>query len=108
MASLTLFECLPGDLGRALTSGLGHFVEPGGVGFERTASFPNGRELRHDAIRHKFLAVDAADFCRTAFFVDLVDDRGVGIDLVEVKHRAEIRVSRIGSPHPGRVGDPWS
>ena len=46
-----------------------------GVGFERTASFPNGRELRHDAVRHEFLAVDAADFCRTAFFVDLVDDR---------------------------------
>ena len=75
MASLTSSSVWRETLGSAFASGPGHVVELCGVGFERTASLPDGRELRHDAVRHEFLTVDAADFCRAAFFVDLVDDR---------------------------------
>src|SRR5437762_930884 len=92
-------ECLARDLARlvgALGDDAAHQLR---VVLELLGAPAHAADLLHDPVDQRLLAVQATDAGAAATLVHPLARGLVGVELVQVPHRALLRVARVGAPH---------
>src|ERR1700691_6342839 len=95
---------LGGNRARPFTASLQNIPSQPGILLEFLAPLLHRTQQLHQRIGRPAFALDAADARRPATGVHFVHGGAIAADLVQVAHAAHIRVSRVGTPHPRRVG----
>src|SRR5690606_25101737 len=74
------------------------------VAFVFHGALLNRLQLGADGIDYRLLAVETADACAAAALVDPVMGGLVGVHQMQLVHRTLVRIARIGTSHPCRIG----
>src|SRR3984885_6471880 len=75
-----------------------------GIFLEFLRPLAHAGDLLDDAFDQRLLAIEAADAGGAAALIDPLPRGLVRIQLVQIPHRALLRVARIGTSHPRRIG----
>src|SRR3569833_2734050 len=100
-----LVECLSRGLA-GLVGALGHdSPHELGIFLEFLGAAAHSSNFLHHFVDDFLLAIEAADTRRATAFVHPAPGGLIGIDFVQVPHRALLRIARIGTPYARRVSD---